>query len=191
MSSFEIWMSRLELPLLDWIGEVFGCKAMDTVMPILSFLGDKGLLWIAIAFVFLFSKKTRKTGLMMGAAMIMGLAVCNGIIKPLVDRMRPYELVDGYALLIEPLSDGSFPSGHALASFEAAVVLMIRDKRWGIPALIFAVAISFCRLYLYVHFPSDVLCGAIFGTGFAFLGVFAVERVLGKISEKYPAVSTW
>ena len=76
--------------------------------------------------------------------------------------------------MIARLSDYSFPSGHTLASFEAATVLMIRDKRIGVPALILAVIIAFSRLYLYVHYPTDVLAGMILGVS---IGIFACKAV--------------
>ena len=87
-------------------------------------------------------------------------------------------------MLIKPLSDFSFPSGHTLASFEAAVVLLIRDRRFGIPAIVLAVLIAFSRLYLYVHYPTDVLAGAVLGTFIAFFACKAVDLCYKKISDK-------
>ena len=128
------------------------------------------------------------TGLMMALAMTIGLIIVNGMIKPAVNRIRPYNLggalVTADTLLIRPLKDGSFPSGHTLAAFEAATVLMIRDKKFGIPMLIFAFVVLFTRLYLYVHFPSDVIVGAVLGVVFGVLGVVIVNAIVKKIKKK-------
>ena len=108
-------------------------------------------------------------------ALILGLLVCNLTLKPLVARIRPYDLQEQdfgvyINLLISRQSDFSFPSGHTIASFEAAVVLLKNSKKMGIPALIIAILVSFSRLYLYVHYPSDVLVSVVLGTAFAFAG---------------------
>ena len=103
-----------------------------------------------LSVILLFFSKKRKTGLMMGLALIIGLVTVNLTIKPLVGRIRPYELKEGIELLIDKLHDGSFPSGHTIASFEAAGVLMIRErKRFGYPALALAIIIAFSVGMLY------------------------------------------
>ena len=116
----------------------------------------------------------------MGAALILGLIVCNMILKPWVARIRPYDLQEQLGniipLLIERQHDFSFPSGHTIASFEAATVLMLHNKKLGIPALILACLIAFSRLYLYVHYPTDVITSVILGTAFGFLGNWLVNK---------------
>ena len=179
------WITNLDLAILDFIQNTFRCDFLDTVVPYITSFADKGIGWIAVAVILLCFKKTRKTGLMVGVALILGLIFGNGLLKNLFARTRPYDLpgvqID---LLVERLSDFSFPSGHTLASFEAAVVLMIRDKRFGIPALVLAVLIALTRLYLYVHFPTDVLAGALLGTLFAFIAVCLVDKVWNKAELK-------
>lgn len=183
------WITNIDLSILDWIQEHLRCAFLDRFFPIVTVFGDKGLFWIAVALALICIKKTRKTGVMMGAALLIGVILGNGIIKNVVARTRPYDFpgveID---LLVSRLSDFSFPSGHTLASFECATVLMCRDKRLGIPALVLAVMIALSRLYLYVHFPSDVLAGAILGTGIGFFAVFIVGKIWNsaerRISEK-------
>ena len=123
---------------------------------------------------------------MIGAALILGLIFGNGILKNLFQRVRPYDLEEALVQtpLIEKPSDWSFPSGHTLASFEAATVLMIRDKRFGIPALVLAFLIAFSRLYLYVHFPSDVLAGVLLGVLFGCLGVWIVNAIWKRVEKE-------
>lgn len=167
-------LNEFELRILDFIRERLACPFLDALMPIITSLANGGIIWIITAVVLLIFKKTRKTGFSVALALICGLIIGNLLLKNLVGRIRPYDLNEGVELLIARLSDYSFPSGHTLASFESATVLMIRDKRLGIPALILAIIIAFSRLYLYVHYPTDVLAGIILGI---FIGVFACKAV--------------
>ena len=153
-------------------------------MPFITKFGDHGLFWMIVAAVLFVIPKTRKTGLGMAIAMIIGLLVCNVTLKPLVARIRPYDLQAELGITIqllgERMHDFSFPSGHTIASFEAAVVMLKNSKKLGIPAMILAVLISFSRLYLYVHYPTDVFVSIILGTLFALIG----DAVAGLIAPK-------
>lgn len=176
-------LSLLELKVLDIIQENFQCRFLDVFFSTVTKLADSGIFWILLAVIFLFFKKTRKTGLMMGVALLCGLVVGNLTLKPLIGRIRPYDLNPDVTLLIGKLHDFSFPSGHTLSSFEGATVLMIRDKRFGIPAMVLAAIIALSRLYLYVHYPTDVLAGAVLGAAFGFLAVGIVNAIDKKRKE--------
>jgi len=176
--------TNFELGILDWIQSHMQCAFFDWFFPLITKLGDAGIFWIALAVVLMIFPRTRKTGAMMGLALVFGLIICNLTLKPLVARIRPYDVNTAVSLLVERMHDFSFPSGHTVASFEGAGVLMIRDKRFGIPALILAILIAFSRLYLYVHFPSDVLVGIILGLLFAFLAVCIVNFIVKKIEQR-------
>lgn len=182
---FPKFIESLDLSILEWIQTHLVSPFCNVFFAFITHLGDSGIFWILLAVIMLFFKKTRKTGLMLGAALVLGLIFGNGILKNLFQRVRPYDLEN--ALVQVPLiakpGDWSFPSGHTLASFEGATVLMIRDKRFGIPALILAVLIAFSRLYLYVHFPSDVVAGALLGVLFGVFGVWIINTVW-KYAEK-------
>ena len=167
-------MNEFELKILDFIREHLACPFLDAVMPVITSLANGGIIWIITAALLLIFKKTRKTGFSVALALLCGLIIGNLLLKNLVGRIRPYDLNEGVEVLIARLSDYSFPSGHTLASFEAATVLMIREKRIGIPTLILAAIIAFSRLYLYVHYPTDVLAGIILGV---FIGIFACKAV--------------
>lgn len=176
-----------DLPILDWIQANLKNGFLDAVMPIITMFGDGGIFWIACAVILLCIPKTRKTGLGMGIALVLGLIVCNITLKPQVQRIRPYDFQQEYfqvtiQLLTERMHDYSFPSGHTIASFEAATVLLINDKRLGIPAMILAVLIAFSRLYLYVHYPTDVIFSIVAGILFAFIG----NWLAGKIMARFP-----
>ena len=170
-----------DLPILDWSQANLKSGFMDIVMPIITLFGDDGIFWIACAVILLLFPKTRRIGLGMGFAMAIGLLICNVTMKPLIARIRPYdlkeELGDIVPLLTERMHDFSFPSGHTIASFEAATVLLKNSKKMGIPAMILAVLIAFSRLYLYVHYPTDVLFSVFAGIAIAFLGDFLAKKV--------------
>ena len=181
MDLFSFLAENFDLPILDWIAANLWCPFLDAVMPVITLLGDAGIFWIAIAVALLFFPKTRKVGLGMGAALILGLLVCNVTLKPLVARIRPYDYqLEHFGvtikLLIEAQHDFSFPSGHTIASFEAATVLLIHSKKAGIPAMVLACLIAFSRLYLYVHYPTDVIASVILGIGFGILGNWLVQK---------------
>lgn len=177
-----------DLPILDWIQANLKSDLLDTVMPIITLFGDGGVFWIAIAVLLLCIPKTRKIGLGMGFALLMGLVVCNITLKPLVGRIRPYDLQEQLGvtipLLTDRMHDYSFPSGHTIASFEASVVLLKNNKWMGIPAVILAVLIAFSRLYLYVHYPTDVIFSVFAGILFAFLGDALANKVVTRLPAK-------
>ena len=170
-------MQTAEFLILDWIQDNLRCDILDAVMPVLSVLVKAGILWIAVAVVLLILKKHRKCGLTLAASLAVTALICNVILKNLIARPRPVWLLPPADLLVQIPADHSFPSGHAAASFAAATVLMCYDKRFGIPALIFAFLVSFSRLYLYVHFPTDVIAGALIG--FA-VGMFFSRLIFKK-----------
>lgn len=175
------FITQADFAVLDWIAANLWCPFLDFLMPLITTLGDHGIFWIAVALLLLIFPKTRKTGAMMGVAMVLGLLVGNVTLKPLVGRIRPYDIKPVADLLVEKLSDFSFPSGHTLVCFEAATVLMIRARKpWGIAALVAAFLVAFSRLYLYVHYPTDVLAGMLLGTLFGFCGVWIVDGVVRR-----------
>ena len=178
---FSFFAESFDLPILDWIAENLYCKALDVIMPLITMLGDAGIFWIAIAVALLIFPKTRKIGLSMGAALLIGLVVCNLTLKPLMARIRPYDYQLEHfgkqiTLLVATPHDYSFPSGHTLASFEAAIALTIYNRKWGIPAIVLAAVIAFSRLYLYVHYPTDVLFSLLISVGIAFLASWLVKK---------------
>lgn len=150
-----------EFGILNGIHNALQCDFMDFLMKLFSAVGDAGVLWIIVAVAMLCSKKYRRTGVFLGAGLLLGLLFGNLIVKNLVARPRPCWIFDIPGLMIEVPKDYSFPSGHTLSSFIAALVLLDSDWKIGIPAAVIAVLIAFSRLYLFVHFPTDILGGII------------------------------
>lgn len=176
-----------DLPILEWIQAHLQSDFLDFLMPIITLFGEAGIFWICCAVILLCIPKTRKIGLGMGIALIMGLLICNVTLKPLVRRIRPYDYQLQHfgkeiILLIEAQHDFSFPSGHTIASFEACTVLLLGNKKLGIPATVLAILISFSRLYLYVHYPTDVITSVVLGIIFGIIGYWAAGKI--SVSDK-------
>ena len=112
------------------------------------------------------------------AALLVDLVICNGILKPLVHRIRPFDVRTGIELLVKRPTDFSFPSGHTAASFASVMALYLAgEKKIWISSLGLAVLIAFSRLYLYVHYPTDVLGGVVAGLAAGALGYWLVKKV--------------
>ena len=165
---------------LLWLKDTFAHPVLDKIMLFVSRMGDKGFCWIVLGLLFLLLGRRKRVwfqrGMMVLSALLADVLLCNVLLKPLVNRTRPYEVLD-YTLIVPPMHDASFPSGHTAASFAAATALYTMNPKWGRAAYAFAVLMGFSRLYLGVHFPLDVLAGA-------FVGVFAAKGALYLIKKK-------
>ena len=182
---FDSCAVNFDLPILYWIQENLRSGFGDFFWSFITHFGDGGIFWIAWAALLILFPKHRKTGLAMGIALVLGMIVCNLFLKPEVARPRPYNFPGAlYLPLIGKNSDMSFPSGHTIASFEAAVALICMNKKMGIPAMILAVLVSFSRLYIFVHYPTDVIASVILGTAFALIGVWVVKKYYDRLPEK-------
>ena len=184
----NIFAESFDLPILDWIQATLQCTFLDKIMPLITVLGDGGAFWIACAVVMMLLKKHRKAGFSAAIALIFGLVICNMILKPTVARIRPYDYQEQLGiminLLIEKEHSLSFPSGHTIASFEAATAILLRHKKLGTAAMILAILIAFSRMYLYVHYPTDVIASVFLGIGLAFLASWIVNKTAAAIEAK-------
>ncbi|MEA4971926.1 MAG: phosphatase PAP2 family protein [Candidatus Metalachnospira sp.] len=136
---------------------------LNKIMEFVSLLGNGGILWVGFAFAFiLMGGEKRKIGLLMIASMMVEASVCNIVIKPAVGRIRPFDVHDMEIIINKPL-DYSFPSGHTAAAYAAAYSLYLSDKKKGGKMLYAAALMGFSRIYLLVHYPTDVVCGALLG----------------------------
>lgn len=170
----------LDSGFLMYIQEFMRNDAATRTFRGITTLGNAGAVWIAISLLLLVPKKTRRISCMG----LLALLFNNMLLKHLIARSRPYDCIRGLIPLITPPTDYSFPSGHTAASFAVGVLLFRKlPKRYGIPALVLAALIGFSRLYLGVHYPSDVLAGALLGTGISYAAeVFwlAAEEIVKK-----------
>ena len=136
---------------------------MDWFWKGITHLGDFGIFWILLTIVLLIPKKTRKAGLASALAIIIRTLITNVAIKNVVARIRPYEVIQELELMIEKQKDFSFPSGHTCASFASAFAIYkckeVFPKKWRTAAMVLATLIALSRLYVGVHYPTDVLGG--------------------------------
>lgn len=177
-------MQAFEFSILDWIQLHCRSGVLDALMPALSRICDHGEVWIALALVLLVWRRHRRAGAAVACALLLDVVCCNLVLKPLVARVRPCDLNTAVALLVPRPGDGSFPSGHTASSFAAtAALLAAGDGLWK-PAFALAVVMSFSRLYLYVHWPSDVLAGAVLGTVLGFWAVRLNESAERRLRRR-------
>lgn len=169
-----------EFDLLYALQEIHS-PVLDKLMVFFSVLGDSGIMWIALAVILLCWKNTRKCGMQMGAAMLITFIIGNLILKNLVARDRPCWIDESVQLLLANPWDYSFPSGHSMNGFTAAVTICFYHKKWGAAAVVIAGIIAFSRLYNFVHFPTDVFAGIAIGICSA---VFT-NWLFRKISKKH------
>lgn len=162
-------MFSFEFAVLDWIQANLRSPIMDLLMAAITTLGNHGLVWLILAGILLLTPKHRKAGVAVLAGLALEVVCCNLVLKPLVGRIRPCDVNPAVQLLVARPDDFSFPSGHTGASFAAVSALYFSRSRLWMPSLILAVLIAFSRLYLYVHYPTDILAGALLGimTGWA------------------------
>lgn len=172
--------TSFELSILEALREAFAHPDVGTFLEAVSRLGDCGFIWIAAGVVLLLFADTRRAGASILTALLLGYLVCNVTLKPLVERLRPCDIVENMALIACP-SDFSFPSGHTTSAFAAATALFLVHRRYGFAALVFAALMAFSRLYLFVHFPTDILIGAVIGALCAW-GAFAI---VGRIARRF------
>lgn len=164
--------------ILMFLQESVRNVVLDPIMKVITTLGNAGILWIVLTILLLIPKKTRKIGWMSACALLFSLLINNILLKNLVARVRPYNAIEGLIPIIKKPSEFSFPSGHAGSSLASACVLYRRlPKKFGIPILVLAILISFSRLYVGVHYPTDVLAGAITGIVCSYLGEWLINLI--------------
>ncbi|MCI1931575.1 MAG: phosphatase PAP2 family protein [Clostridia bacterium] len=168
-------MLSFDFSILDFIYYHCHNGILDIIMPVITSLGNKGMIWISLAVALIISKNYRKTGIAVLCALVLDLIVCNMFLKPFVARIRPYDINTAVKLLIARPTDFSFPSGHTAASFASVSALFFSHKWLWKPALVLSVLIAFSRLYLYVHYPTDVLGGMMIGIVMGYIGYKVAE----------------
>ncbi|CRH93058.1 Undecaprenyl-diphosphatase BcrC [Chlamydia trachomatis] len=165
----------MELNILKAI-ETLQNPIFDKISIFMAQLGTGGAIFILIGLLFLMFKQTRKLGANILISLVLSGLLGNLFLKPLINRVRPYNAV-GRAILVKPLKDGSFPSGHTYSAFATAFSAIYYNKKLGVGLLGFAALMGFTRLYLFVHYPTDVLGGVALG--------YVCAIMAKKISDKF------
>ena len=170
--------------VLLWIQAYLRNPILNAIMIFITTLGDKGYIWIAATIVLLIPKKTRKIGMISAMALIGSLLINNELIKNLVKRPRPFVTFTDLQIIIPTPSQYSFPSGHTSSSFAAAAVFYRHlPKKLGVPSVILAGLIGFSRLYVGVHYPTDVFAGVVMGIFLSYLAEFLVNFVQKQMKK--------
>lgn len=159
------WITQIDLHILYYVQDNLRNEVLNGVVKAFTSLGNYGLIWILFTLALLIYSDTRKVGIMCAVALILDLIVCNGILKNVIARTRPYDAFENIRCIVPPQPDYSFPSGHTASSFAAVVPAIVNKntRKIGIAALIVAILMAVSRIYVCVHYPSDVVGGLIVG----------------------------
>ena len=178
----NVFYAQWELDLLHWFQSIHN-SVLDFIVPKITFLGNAGWFWILVALLLIILPYNRKMGVQAAISLTLTFILCNLILKPTVMRCRPCWLEPEVQLLVNVPKDFSFPSGHSNASFAVATAIFTRNKKLGIPALVLAAAIAISRLYVFVHWPTDVLTGTLTGICGGIISFFIVNFIWKKTGK--------
>lgn len=176
------FITSCDWAILHWIQKTLTSPVLDYLMPRITWLGNGGMIWILIGVFLMITKRYRRCGIILLIGLAVGGIIGNLFLKNMIARQRPSWIDQSVLLLISNPTDYSFPSGHTLSSVIAATILTLSNKKIGFVAIPLAALIACSRLYLYVHFPSDILGGIVLGV---FIGVvtFFCCRITKKSIE--------
>jgi undecaprenyl-diphosphatase len=176
------FLYALDRGILDFLSVTLKNSFFDFLMPIITTANNHGEIWILIALVLIFNKKkeVKRIGFTMLVALVIGYAIGEGCVKNIVQRHRPTLGIESYKFLVSIPTSYSFPSGHTTSSFAAAGVIWVSKAKYRIWALMLAIVIAFSRMYLHVHYPSDVLGGIVLGLACAYASVHIVKYIVIK-----------
>lgn len=180
----------MEIEFLKWVDATFHSQTwLNYIMSGITWLGEFGAAAIVLAIVLLVFKKTRHAGFAVTVALIINVLVVNVILKTAVNRARPWteweEILNFYQSVgVRKPTDTSFPSGHAAMCFAGAVALTFRYKVKAIPALVVAALVAISRIYLCIHYPTDVIGGVLIGSACGVAGHFIVKLIENKMAKR-------
>ena len=181
---------KFDWTVFQWVEKNLWNPVLDKIFPIITVFGNKGLFWIILALLLCMTKKYRRVGLIMAVAIIIDGVSVNLILKNVFERPRPFDLeawkgAFQYPELIAKPTDYSFPSGHTVVCFAGAVSLFAADKKWmGVAGIILAILVGFSRIYLHVHYCTDVLAGVVIGILCGVIAMLIVNSIDKKIRQK-------
>ncbi|MDO4595135.1 MAG: phosphatase PAP2 family protein [Tissierellia bacterium] len=173
------FITKIDINILNWIAENLRHPLLDKLMLDVTSLGDMGIFWICLLIVFFTTKEYKQMAKVMFISMIISVIVCNLMLKPIVHRTRPFNINTAIELIAAKPLDYSFPSGHTMFSFTSVTVIlmMAKSKLLKYFTLAIAILIALSRMYLYFHYPTDVLAGFILGS---LISYFTVKYMKNK-----------
>jgi undecaprenyl-diphosphatase len=177
-------INQIDQNIILYISENLRTPILDSIMIFFSRIGNVGLIWIVICVLLVASKKYRTVGIIATTVLITNAILGEVILKNVIGRIRPYEAL-GLDIMIDKLSSFSMPSGHAISSFSVAfiVVFLVKEKKVYIPILILAIAITVSRVYLSMHYLTDVLLSIVIAYIVSFIAI-RIARAKGIIGDK-------
>lgn len=165
----------MELAILDWI-QTLRTGWLDAFFTFYTTIGNHGEIWIAMIVIMLTQKKTRKLALFAIMGLLLELVLVEEVIKPLVVRARPFIANPSFELFIKTPSGYSFPSGHTASSFSFATLIYLANLKYKNIILFLAALMAFSRLYVYVHYPTDILGGILLGVAIGWIMYYFYNR---------------
>ena len=176
-----LWV--LDFNILFWIQNLIRNDVFDVIIPFYTSLGEDGIIWIAFGLILLIPKKYRKTGIMVLAALLVMLVVNNIVLKNLIARPRPCWTYPEMVQLVHNPSSYSFPSGHTTSAFAVAFTVFSQHKKLGKVIIVMAAIMAFTRLYVFVHFPTDIYGGILVAAAITTFVCFMEKKISPRITE--------
>lgn len=178
------WLQQADQAVLFWIQSLH-TEWLDGIMVFVTSIGNYGMIWLIMGMALLLFPRYRRYGILLMVGIAIGYLLGDLVLKQLVARPRPFVMWPTIELLIPQPHGYSFPSGHALSSFAAATALFLADRRLGIPAYGLAILIALSRSYLFVHYPVDILTGALLGVVIS-IGLYRFGKRFGFLRAGDP-----
>lgn len=178
------FLHGIDKSIVDFIHYGLQNVIFDFLMPKITFLGDSGMIWIIISILLICTKKYRKIGYTCALALIFSLLFTDLSIKQWVQRPRPITMYPIANPLIKIPTSFSFPSGHTSSAFAAAWVLYRTMDKYKVGYLILAGLMAFSRMYLYVHYLSDIAGGVVVGIISATLAMIIVNKIANRNKDE-------
>lgn len=176
---------NIDKSILIWIQENLRSDVLTPILKAITTLGNAGLIWILVSVIMLIPKKTRKAGIISLMALMCSYLVNNVFLKNVVARMRPFDRFKEIIPLVARPTDYSFPSGHTACAFASSVTFIGNlPKRYGVAFMVFAVIMALSRLYVGVHYPTDVIVGLISGAVMGMVAQWLYDMAEKKFSAK-------
>ena len=183
--AFGLLLWKFDFEILFFIKDHIRNGFLDVVVPFYTNLGDDGIIWIALGLVLLIPKKTRKCGIMVLAALLVMLVTNNIILKNLIARPRPCATYPELVELVKIPTSYSFPSGHTVSAMAVAFTVFLQHKKLGAVTIVCGILMGLSRLYVGVHFPTDVYGGILVGFAIALAVYFAEKKVTPILMKKF------